>query len=228
MKDTTRDSCDPPDAAAPVLITARDEAAGGDEDEDEDEDVFAEEEEESKEPSDAQQSDGESYGEEIPEEQETRRPDPAQRVAALERATEKDRSSCDAVRSLEETKRAHSTLDEVLQGLLENPEAQRTVRGAAVITDVSAGSDQEAEWTPGPSASAERGICEQLEEKDEELMEECSCSGEDPGEGAATRGTKTNTLISGVRSGQGEDLVAAHHSIWDQPHRRIILEHTPV
>ncbi|MCJ8742154.1 hypothetical protein PDJAM_G00078780 [Pangasius djambal] len=170
MKDTTRDSCasdDPPDAAAPVLITARDEginhtalsrsytaltppagqtpersrhflsaAAGADDDDDDDdEDVFAEEEEEREEPSDAQQSDGESYGEEIPEEQETRCPDPAQRVAALERDTETDRCPCDAVRSLEETKRAHSTLDEVLQGLLENPEAQRTVRGAAVITE---------------------------------------------------------------------------------------------
>ncbi|MCJ8742153.1 hypothetical protein PDJAM_G00078770 [Pangasius djambal] len=97
-----------------------------------------------------------------------------------------------------------------------------------LLVSVSAGSDQEAERTPGPSASAGRGVCEQLEEKDEEVMEECSCSGEDIGEGAATRGTKTNTLISGVRSGQGEDLVAAHHSIWDQPHRRIILEHTPV
>ncbi|KAK3549986.1 hypothetical protein QTP86_016941, partial [Hemibagrus guttatus] len=82
-------------------------------------DVFTEEENESEELSDAEQC-GESNGDESPEVQEAQRPDPTQRVAELECDTENGGSSCDADTSAEENKRAHTTLDEVLQGLLEN------------------------------------------------------------------------------------------------------------
>ncbi|XP_053500639.1 inactive serine/threonine-protein kinase TEX14-like isoform X3 [Ictalurus furcatus] len=171
---------------------------------DDHEDTFIEEEEECNKLSDAEQH-AESYGQEIPEGQEAQHPDPTQRP--LECDTEKDRS-------LEEAKRANSTLDEVLQGLLENPEAQRTVRGAAVITEmlssypvsVSAGSDQEEERVFGQSVSAERGICQQLEEEEVILEEDFSCSRGDASEGAATKGTKTKTHSSQVSGSDIEKL----------------------
>ncbi|KAF5890778.1 inactive serine/threonine-protein kinase TEX14 isoform X1, partial [Clarias magur] len=90
--------------------------------------------------------------------------------------TGRGRCSCETAWS---TKRAHSTLDEVLQDFQENPEAQRTLTEASVITDMSAGLEEEAEGKFGQSASAEREIIrDQLERKDE-VMEESRCSGGD-------------------------------------------------
>lgn len=63
---------------------------------------------------------------------------------------------------------------------------------------VSAGSDQEEERVFGQSVSAERGICQQLEEEEVILEEDFSCSRGDASEGAATKGTKTKTHSSQV------------------------------
>lgn len=65
---------------------------------------------------------------------------------------------------------------------------------------VSERSDEEEERVFGQSVSAERGICQQLEEEEEEVIleEDFSCSRGDASEGAATRGTKIKTHSSQV------------------------------
>lgn len=72
-----------------------------------------------------------------------------------------------------------------------------------LCVSVSAGSDQEMEWMFGPSVSAERGTCEQMEEKEEEVMKEGSCSRGDSSEGAVTR--ETNTLSSRLTHTHGAE-----------------------
>lgn len=60
-------------------------------------------------------------------------------------------------------------------------------------------SDEEEERAFGQSVSVERGICQQLEEEEEVILEEdFSCSRGDASEGAATRGTKIKTHSSQV------------------------------
>ncbi|KAM9456082.1 inactive serine/threonine-protein kinase TEX14 isoform 2-T2 [Clarias gariepinus] len=128
-------------------------------------------------------------------------------VTVLQCDTRRERCSCETAWS---TKRAHSTLDEVLQDFQENPEAQRTVTEASAITDVSAGSEEGAERKFGQSESAERGIRDQLERK-EEVMEERRCSGGDTMFLWST--PKEQTSTSDVRNRPEGDV--AHHTTCD-------------
>ncbi|XP_041749876.2 inactive serine/threonine-protein kinase TEX14 isoform X2 [Coregonus clupeaformis] len=111
--------------------------------------------------------------------------------------------------SLEETDRAHSTLDEVLQGMLvERAAGHRVLR------------------CPGLVAHPKQplGVCESQDEG--EVSEDAGCPGGDRAEVAERKGVDTNDLVEPAPV--AEKLEMASHGTWSQPHRVIVLEQTPI
>ncbi|KAK6317222.1 hypothetical protein J4Q44_G00126220 [Coregonus suidteri] len=103
--------------------------------------------------------------------------------------------------SLEETDRAHSTLDEVLQGMLVERAAGHRV-----------------------SEMSRLGVCESQDEG--EVSEDAGCPGGDRAEVAERKGVDTNDLVEPAPV--AEKLEMASHGTWSQPHRVIVLEQTPI
>ncbi|KAL7846295.1 hypothetical protein SRHO_G00212750 [Serrasalmus rhombeus] len=165
--------------------------------------VVEEEEEECEEQADAEPQQ-ESFEKELSEEEEK----------APEKALEANGSGQRAVRgqssdppgSLEETDRAHSTLDEVLQRLL----VERT-------------ENQRAPKDPEATSEEMTAVC------DVQVREECVCPAGDRSEGAACKGVEESEGVSSdVMKEQGEQTETGGPAVWNQLHRVIVLEHTPV
>ncbi|CAB1316511.1 unnamed protein product, partial [Coregonus sp. 'balchen'] len=104
---------------------------------------------------------------------------------------------------------AHSTLDEVLQGMLvERAAGHRVLR------------------CPGLVAHPKQplGVCESQDEG--EVSEDAGCPGGDRAEVAERKGVDTNDLVEPAPV--AEKLEMASHGTWSQPHRVIVLEQTPI
>ncbi|XP_021473609.2 inactive serine/threonine-protein kinase TEX14 isoform X3 [Oncorhynchus mykiss] len=111
--------------------------------------------------------------------------------------------------SLEETDRAHSTLDEVLQGMLvERAAGQRVLKSPGLVAH----------------PKQQLGVCEPQVEG--ELSEDAGCPGGDRAEVAERKGVDTNDWTEPAPV--AEKLEMASHETWSQPHRVIVLEQTPI
>ncbi|XP_023823974.1 inactive serine/threonine-protein kinase TEX14 isoform X1 [Salvelinus sp. IW2-2015] len=110
--------------------------------------------------------------------------------------------------SLEETDRAHSTLDEVLQGMLvERAAGHRVLKSPGLVAH----------------PKQQLGVCEPQVEG--ELNEDAGCPGGDRAEVAERKGVDTDWTEPAPVA---EKLEMASHETWSQPHRVIVLEQTPI
>ncbi|XP_029556151.1 inactive serine/threonine-protein kinase TEX14 isoform X1 [Salmo trutta] len=111
--------------------------------------------------------------------------------------------------SLEETDRAHSTLDEVLQGMLvERAAGHRVLKSPGLVAH----------------PKQQLGVCEPQVEG--ELSEDAGCPGGDRAEVGERKGVDTNDWTEPAPV--AEKLEMASHETWSQPHRLIVLEQTPI
>ncbi|KAL6472083.1 hypothetical protein MHYP_G00182710 [Metynnis hypsauchen] len=163
-----------------------------------------EEEEECEEQADAEQQQ-ELFEKELSEEEEEKAPEKVLDGNDGGQTAVRGRSS-DPPGSLEDTDRAHSTLDEVLQRLL-----------------VERMENQGAPKDPEATSEEMTTVC------DVQVREECVCPAGDRSEGAACKGVEESEGVSSdLVKQQGEKSETGGPAVWNQLHRVIVLEHTPV
>ncbi|KAL7848514.1 hypothetical protein AOLI_G00232320 [Acnodon oligacanthus] len=182
----------PSDSAAPSVLVKEE---GG---------VLEEEEEECEEQTDAEQQQ-ELFEKELSEKEEEKAPEKV--LDGSDGSWSAVRGRCsDPPGSLEETDRAHSTLDEVLQRLL-----------------VERMENQRAPEDPEAASEEMTSVC------DVQVREECMCPAGDRSEGGACKGVEESEGVSSdLLKEQAEKTEAGGPAVWNQLHRVIVLEHTPV